>query len=102
MNTFHEHEGEIVPSYTGVNQPRYPRGSKQDAEMPHDIYEGVVVSEVPAEDLGETLPTMSHPNVPGRETAKDWKLDDDARVVGLEALRRIRTEAKAGKQSRAS
>lgn len=37
MTHIAEFEGEILPSYDGVNQPRYPRGEMRDTEMPCDF-----------------------------------------------------------------
>lgn len=33
---YREQNGEILPSYTGVNRPKYPHGSTRDTEIPHD------------------------------------------------------------------
>lgn len=37
MSEYKEIDGEILPSYTGPNAPRYLRGDARDTEMPHDF-----------------------------------------------------------------
>lgn len=77
MNTFDEANGEIVPSFTGVNQPSYPRGNKRDMEMPHeapfaatpDAQVVPIDPEQPMPAQGESI-TQNHPS---------------ARIIGHEA-----------------
>lgn len=46
---FIDQSGDVKPSYSGINAPRYPHGGKRDMDVPHDMYgnadvEGAVAS----------------------------------------------------------
>lgn len=35
---FINQDGDIKPSYSGINSPRYPDPRKRDTDVPHDMY----------------------------------------------------------------
>lgn len=66
MNTYKEVDGEILPAYTGVNQPIYAHGAARDTEMPHDSYQEVSAPDATAtaSSPGGAVVENTRPEVP--------------------------------------
>lgn len=69
MPNFVEHEGEIIPSYTGRNAPNYP-GAHGDHEIPHEapflVRNSDSVRNVGPEEVAEGAMVDPSPVVPAR------------------------------------
>lgn len=73
---YREHEGDILPAYDGVNQPRYPRGNDRitaHEDMPHPEFL----------ELGGEVVALTKPDIPEsvRECTAEYRAREAARIA---------------------
>lgn len=84
-----EHEGEILPSYTGVNQPRYPR-HEGDTTPDHDFGHT---------EITDAQSTVVHDTEPTKHENPYWPTTEQ-RAIGKAAIQGIRETMKNSTQEK--
>jgi hypothetical protein len=82
MQNYVERDGEILPAYNGVNQPRY---SGQDTEMPHEFPAAELEADNP-----EVAPVDGPYIPPERRYWRDNVPTEEEKAIGRTAVKEAR------------